>query len=166
MLADWINQALKHGNVTQAELSRQLQARGLRTVDKSAVNKILKGQRGMTAEEMLAISAITKFPIPGEKPTTQPMREATIAEVASEKAEQSHWSEHVVSESRLRPLMATFFGLLRPQGMTPVLADNLAAAMLLVCRRPPDQQDSKADEDQILAQARALMTLFVPEPFQ
>lgn len=163
MLAGWVSKAIKHADISQAELSRRLHDCGLRTVDKSAVNKLVKGERRLTADEMLAISAITKYPIPGVQPPPQPMREMAPEEPAAKMAEKPYSIGQAIAEGWLRRLMAKVFELPRPQGMTPVLADNLAAAILLVCRRPPDQQDSEPAEGQILAQVRALATLF-PEP--
>jgi hypothetical protein len=125
-ISDWVRQALKHADdMPQVELSRQMQARGLRTVDKSAVNKIVKGDRRLTADEMLAIHAITKFPLPGaQSPSPQPMGEATPKE-SVEKVELSRSAGQGIAESHLRRLMAKVFELMRPKGMTSVLADNL-----------------------------------------
>jgi transcriptional regulator with XRE-family HTH domain len=162
-LGDWVSQAIKCRGISQTELSRSLQDCGLVTVDKSAVNKLMQGKRKLSADEMLAISAITKFPIPGVEAIPQPMREAPPKESLVEKVESPRPVGHTISEAWLRRLLAKIFEISRPPEMTPVLADSLAAAVLLVCRRPPDRQDSKPDEDQIRAQARALMTLFVPE---
>jgi hypothetical protein len=161
-ISDWVRQALKHADdMPQVELSRQMQARGLRTVDKSAVNKIVKGDRRLTADEMLAIHAITKFPLPGaQSPSPQPMGEATPKE-SVEKVELSRSAGQGIAESHLRRLMAKVFELMRPKGMTSVLADNLAAAILSVCQRPPDPPGHEPDEAQILEQARALEVLFL-----
>lgn len=64
MLVDWINRALAHSNMKQAELARQLTARLRRTIDRAAVNKMAKGGRAIAADEMLAIAEITGFPAP------------------------------------------------------------------------------------------------------
>jgi transcriptional regulator with XRE-family HTH domain len=162
--AEWIAKALKNSGLSQAELSRRLQDRGLRTVDKSAVNKLMKGERRLAADEMLAISAITGYSIPGVLPAQQPALAATSDGArGSEKVESARSHDRPIAENQLRRLMARVFETTRPQGMTPVSADNLAAAILLVCRRPPDLQDDEPNEDQILAQVQALTTLFIPE---
>jgi hypothetical protein len=141
---------MKHSDISQTELSRRIQGRGLQTVDKSAVNKILKGERKLSAEEMLAISAITGFQIPGGPPPTQTVKEA------------SH-TRQIAREDILRKLMAEVFKTPRPQGMSPVSADNLSSAILLMSRRPPGDDP---DEAQIKEQARALTKLFAPEAQQ
>lgn len=149
--AEWVRQALKHADMAQVDLSRQLQTRGLRTVDKSAVNKILKGERRLMADEMLAISAITKFPmpmVPGVLPSPQHARETPSDKLMVGKGETSRPTGHIVAEDRLGRLMAKMFELLRPKGMTPVVANNLAATILSVCRRRADQREDEPDEAQ------------------
>jgi len=63
-LAQWVTEALASADITQAELSRQLSNRLGRSVDRAAVNKLTKGQRELSAGEMLAISEITGYPLP------------------------------------------------------------------------------------------------------
>jgi hypothetical protein len=159
-LGDWVSQAIKCRGISQTELSRSLQDCGLVTVDKSAVNKLMQGKRKLSAEEMLAISAITKFPMPGHEAIPQPMRETPSKESVVEKVESSRPTGHTISEAWLRRLLGRVFELPRPQGMTSVLADNLAATILSVCRRPPDQEKDDLSEDRIREQARALAILY------
>jgi transcriptional regulator with XRE-family HTH domain len=163
-LGEWVLRAIKQADISQAELSRRLADFGLRTVDKSAVNKIVKGERKLTADQMLAIGAITKFPMPGVETIPQPMRETPPKESVVEKVELSRSTGHTVSETRLRRLLAKVFEMSRPQGMTSLLADNFAATILSVCRRRPDRQEDEPDEAEILAQAGALKVLFLLEP--
>jgi hypothetical protein len=160
-LADWVKKATEYAGISQADLSRRLHDYGLRTVDKSAVSKLVKGERGLTAHEMLAINAITKYPMPGaQSPSPHPTGEATPKE-SVEKVELSRSAGQGIAERRLRGLVAKVFQLMRPEGMTPVLADSLAAAILSVCQRPPDPPGHEPDEAQILEQARALEVLFL-----
>lgn len=52
------------GGITQAELARNLELHLSAGFDRSKVQKMLAGLRDMSAEEMLAIEAITGFPAP------------------------------------------------------------------------------------------------------
>lgn len=70
MNAKWLKHALYESGMTQAELARQMKARGF-AVDRAAVNKMLLEKattrtkpRRMTPDEMLAISEITSQPLP------------------------------------------------------------------------------------------------------
>jgi hypothetical protein len=163
-LADWVCKAIEYADISQAELSRRLHDYGLHTVDKSAVSKLLKGERRLTAYEMLAISAITKYPMPGAQPPPPQLMGEAAPKESGEKVELSRPAGQRIAAGHLRRLVAKVFELMRPKAMTPVLADNLAAAILLVCHRPPDPPGDEPGEDQLLAQARALITLFFLEP--
>lgn len=63
-LAQWVMEALNSAGITQAELSRQLSNRLQRSIDRAAVNKLKNGQRQLSADEILAISEITRYPLP------------------------------------------------------------------------------------------------------
>lgn len=52
--------------LTQAELARRMESRLRTEFDRSKVNKILKDQRQVSAEEMLGIEEITGYPAPAE----------------------------------------------------------------------------------------------------
>ncbi|WP_052026844.1 S24 family peptidase [Rhodovulum sp. PH10] len=58
---DWIQAALLHKGMSQAELARQLSERLGRAIDRAAVNKLAKGRRRLMLDEMVAISQITGF---------------------------------------------------------------------------------------------------------
>lgn len=64
MLSEWVREALDHAEISGAELARRLSSRLGRSIDRAAVNKILKGLRRVAADEMVAISDITGFPAP------------------------------------------------------------------------------------------------------
>ena len=66
-LSEWVQRALDHAGMKQAELSRVLVQSGLRTIDRSAVNKVVLGTRKLSAEEMLEVSRITGYPIPDRR---------------------------------------------------------------------------------------------------
>lgn len=69
MLSDWVKDALDFSGMSGAELARRLSSRVGRSIDRAAVNKILKGLRRVSADEMVAISDITGFPAPTSPPT-------------------------------------------------------------------------------------------------
>lgn len=66
MLHEWVQAALDHGDISQAELGRRLTAQLGRQIDRAAANKIAKGTRALAADEMLAIAEMTGYPIPVE----------------------------------------------------------------------------------------------------
>ena len=66
-LSEWVQRALDHAQMKQAELSRALIQSGLSTIDRSAVNKVVLGTRKLSAEEMLEVSRITDYPIPDRR---------------------------------------------------------------------------------------------------
>lgn len=67
-IAQWVAAALAYSEppMTQAELARRLEDRLRVGFDRSKVYKILKDDREVSAEEMLAIEEITGFPAPAE----------------------------------------------------------------------------------------------------
>lgn len=71
MFSDWLTSALKISRISQAELSRQLSARLGRSIDKAAVNKMTKGLRRISADELLAIEAITGVSSPKAEDNSQ-----------------------------------------------------------------------------------------------
>lgn len=66
MLSMWLREALEKSGLGQATLARELTARLGRSIDRAAVNKMVKGTRKISADEMMAISEITAFPTPAE----------------------------------------------------------------------------------------------------
>lgn len=69
MVINWVEAALAHSQLKQAELARQLSHRFGWREDRSVINKILKGRRMLDAKEMLDISEITGFPLPVDEST-------------------------------------------------------------------------------------------------
>lgn len=69
MLEKWLQAALKSAKISQSALSRMLTEELGRSIDRAAVNKMVKGTRSIAADELLVISTITKQPIPSEAPT-------------------------------------------------------------------------------------------------
>lgn len=66
MLQEWVKDALKHSDISQAELARRLTAHLRRAIDRAAVNKMTLGKRAIAGDEMIAIEEITGFPAPLE----------------------------------------------------------------------------------------------------
>lgn len=72
-MAKWVREALKHGNIGQAELARRLSGHLKRSIDRAAVQKMTivretetKKRRRVAADEMLAISEITGLVLPAD----------------------------------------------------------------------------------------------------
>jgi SOS-response transcriptional repressor LexA len=63
-IAQWLQAAIERKMISQAELGRRLQLRLHRSFDRSMVNKMLKGLRDVSAEEMVAIERITGHAAP------------------------------------------------------------------------------------------------------
>lgn len=61
MLSNWLREALKHSDMSKAELARRLSVRLQRSFDRSIVQKMAAGTRKVAADEMLAIAEITGF---------------------------------------------------------------------------------------------------------
>ena len=69
MLEDWLRDTLKRVGMTQTLLAEKLSEELKRSVDKAAVNKMLKpgrgkGSRGIAGDELLAIEKITRSSAP------------------------------------------------------------------------------------------------------
>ena len=64
-MKDWLIEVLDKTGISQAELARRMTAEYHLSLDRSAINKIAKDKREMTAEEMLAIAEIAQVDIPG-----------------------------------------------------------------------------------------------------
>lgn len=83
MLRDWLQIALNHAGLSQAEAARQLTARLRRSVDRAAVNKMVKGTREISADELLVLEEITGYPAPhpgADQPPAYPLHLAQIAD--------------------------------------------------------------------------------------
>ncbi|CAK00831.1 LexA family transcriptional regulator [Bartonella tribocorum] len=63
-ISQWLQNALSEAGLSQSELSRQLTASLGRSIDRAAVNKMLKGTRDISARELLEISKLTGASIP------------------------------------------------------------------------------------------------------
>lgn len=67
MLNQWILDALKNAGLSQSELARELEKRLRRTYDRSVVTRIIKNQRKISADELLAIEKITGVSAPNNE---------------------------------------------------------------------------------------------------
>ncbi|WP_375637106.1 S24 family peptidase [Bartonella sp. AP152HLJHH] len=63
-ISQWLQSALSEAGLSQSELSRQLTASLGRSIDRAAVNKMLKETRDISARELLEISKLTGASIP------------------------------------------------------------------------------------------------------
>ena len=125
MFAEWVAGALAYGNISQAECSRRLTEQLRRKIDAAAVNKIVKGTRALAADEMMAISAITGYPVPGASAAPAP-------------------SGQGVDEPTLLRLMSESF---RAFGRSARQSDFLAAAILTIATSPSEIQSLQSDAD-------------------
>ncbi|WP_353472344.1 S24 family peptidase [Salipiger sp. H15] len=66
----WLNKALEFSGLSQTALAEKLDAVVPKKVDRSTINKMVLGKRAISAEELLRISEITGFAVPGETPMT------------------------------------------------------------------------------------------------
>lgn len=66
MLFEWLQMALEAKGISQSELSRQLSKKLGRSVDRAAVNKMVKGTRAIAADELRLIERITGWEAPSE----------------------------------------------------------------------------------------------------
>lgn len=66
MLAKWLQNALELAGLSQAELARQLTSALGKSIDRGAVNKMMSGQRAISATELLAIEKVTGIAAPSE----------------------------------------------------------------------------------------------------
>lgn len=81
MLDRWTREALDFSGISQAEMARIISEKVRREIDRAAVNKMTKGTRQVAADEMLAISEATKFPIPD--PNAGPKEVVVVGLVAA-----------------------------------------------------------------------------------
>jgi SOS-response transcriptional repressor LexA len=65
-IAQWVSAAINHKKISQAELARQLRSELRRSYDRSMVYKMLKGERDVSANELVAIERITGLYMPSD----------------------------------------------------------------------------------------------------
>lgn len=65
-MAQWVRAAIGAKKIGQAELARRLEHQLRRSFDRSMVHKIIKGERNVSAAELVAIERITGYPAPSE----------------------------------------------------------------------------------------------------
>lgn len=64
MLSDWLRTALDATQMSQTALATELTNHLHRSIDRAAVNKMVKGTRDIAGDELLAIEEITGFEAP------------------------------------------------------------------------------------------------------
>ena len=95
-MKEWVLSAMEHAEMSQADLVRELAANYGWSDNRSILNKIVKGERDLKADEMLAISKATGYPLPGSEPVKEiGLRKVTVAAhmQAGEWAEAWEWDE-------------------------------------------------------------------------
>lgn len=65
MITQWVSDALERSGLSQAALAEALEARLRIPMDRSKVNKMVLGKRGLSADEMIAIAEICSVDLPG-----------------------------------------------------------------------------------------------------
>jgi hypothetical protein len=60
LIMSWVKKALYQSGLNQVQLASRLRDMGLGTLDKAAISKLLNNERGIYADEMFAISKITR----------------------------------------------------------------------------------------------------------
>lgn len=93
MLHQWVKEAIESANISGAELSRRLSEHLKRSIDRAAVSKMTKGQRAVSADELLAIAEIT-----GHEPPIEQTLRATAVPIVSWVTAGTMTSQHGVLE--------------------------------------------------------------------
>lgn len=74
MIEQWAKAAIDASGMSQAEIARQMTERLGKSLDRAAINKIYKGTRGLSAEEMIELSRLTGVAMPDHSgPRTVPL---------------------------------------------------------------------------------------------
>lgn len=60
----WVENAIEFAGTTQTKLAEELTRLLQRSIDRAAVNKMVKGTRNVSGEELIAIERITGYPSP------------------------------------------------------------------------------------------------------
>lgn len=81
-LARWVEDALRKSGMSQAGLAEALESHLRQPMDRSKVNKMVLGKRALSAEEMIAISAICGVDVPA-KTQAAPRPVAVVGKVGA-----------------------------------------------------------------------------------
>lgn len=65
MLAEWLEKVLDEAGISKTEMAKSLTQKLGRSIDRSAVSKMTKGIRSISADELMAIEQITGKSAPG-----------------------------------------------------------------------------------------------------
>lgn len=120
MLSEWLRKALEATGIGQSELSRQLTAALGRSVDRAAVNKMVNGTRGISADELKAIERITGWEAPTE--IEVPLKGYIGAGEAVEAIDHGDETETVAAPRDARP--GTVAAKVRGISMFPTLREG------------------------------------------
>lgn len=144
-MKDWVISAIKHANMDQATLARGLTEKLGLNEDRSIVNKLVKGRRQLGADEMLAISDLTGYPIPGHVPLFEAAVSAGIDLAVLRKSLEVTFEQFGLDQPDAEALVDTIVevardahlhaGGLQPTESARVLA-SAAVSRFLRARRP------------------------------
>jgi SOS-response transcriptional repressor LexA len=85
-IIEWVQEVLRAKDWSQAELNRRLDEQlGRAHQDRSIINKVLKGRRGLEANELLAIEQVSGIPAPREGDLVPPIAVPVISWVSATK---------------------------------------------------------------------------------
>jgi hypothetical protein len=145
MFAKWTAEAVTFAGISQAELGRRLTERLRRGIDSAAVNKIIKGDRALAADEMLAIAEITNYPV--------------LISLGGKKLEKP-FNNQSVNEPYLVRLVSFALEWL---GLSQDVARNLSAALVSAARKHPDREGTDLSDDQLRQVAQTLIDVLGPQ---
>jgi transcriptional regulator with XRE-family HTH domain len=97
MLSKWLQDALAHARMSQAELARRLALKLGPSYERSKVNKMALGKRDIDGAELLAISEITRFPVPKpliESQALETTQDASVAVMIKGFVQAGNWIEN------------------------------------------------------------------------
>lgn len=111
MLSEWLRKAMDAAGMSQARLSRELTEALGRSIDRAAVNKMLKNGRKISADELVAITRILNVDPPAGASQSSDLRSVKVAAYVQagmwteswEWDEQDQYSVAVPNDEHLRP---------------------------------------------------------------
>jgi hypothetical protein len=139
----WIQAALEFSRIHKAELGRRLTERLGRSIDRSAVTKMTKGDRSLMADELLAIAELTGYAPPG-LPSPPPRSGDARARAG-------------LDYEMLAELLAASFELAQRHPLDGRMRKNLALALLEAARTPEDRAGPQEAQDVSTRLAAALV---------
>ena len=119
MLAEWLQSALEASSTSQSALARALTDSLGRSVDRAAVNKMIKGLRAISGDELKVIERVTGWEAPSE---IQVPLKGYVGAGGSVEAEEIDGDEWVAAPRDSRP--NTVSARVKGNSMFPTLRDG------------------------------------------